>query len=193
VTVSALVKSGLLLQLSLYPLLNHRELFQRNREFWHWNREFYLAKSKLSPDEVFGTHRGFFYLFVAPDDLFAIELVGEPQTVVLIPGGRPQHVGNKRVCDGLNWALVGLAHSPCAKRTKNAMLILLDICSMYGGLWYGASEASFETKASGESLTRVGNRRGVIGDDGRSIRINQWNGNGYTVAEYVADSRNLSR
>jgi hypothetical protein len=31
---------------------------EQGREIPAKNREFYLAKSKLSPDEVFGTHRG---------------------------------------------------------------------------------------------------------------------------------------
>ncbi len=49
------------------PLLGFRLKFptQRNREFFRWNREFLLRnrefcqpKSKSSPDEVFGTHKG---------------------------------------------------------------------------------------------------------------------------------------
>jgi putative transposase len=39
------------------PTQRNRELFWPNREFWRRNREFYLPKSKPSPDEVFGAHR----------------------------------------------------------------------------------------------------------------------------------------
>jgi hypothetical protein len=41
-----------------------------------------------------------------------------------------------------------------------------------GGLYYGAREASFEAKASEDSLAGVGGRRGVFVTGGRCIRGN---------------------
>jgi hypothetical protein len=40
-----------------FPTQWNRELFRRSSECSTGNREFRLAKSKSSPDEVFGTHR----------------------------------------------------------------------------------------------------------------------------------------
>src|ERR1039457_3567062 len=40
-----------------FPTQRNRELFRRNRELFSRNREIYSAKSKITPDEVFGTHK----------------------------------------------------------------------------------------------------------------------------------------
>jgi hypothetical protein len=52
-----------------------------------------------------------------------------------------------------------------------------------GGRYYGAREARFETKASKESRTDGGNRRGVFGDGGRRIRRDRADSKS-TVASY---------
>jgi hypothetical protein len=61
-----------------------------------------------------------------------------------------------------------------------------------GGLYYGAREASFEAKASEDSLACIGDRRGVFVAGRQCSRGNWRSGNRYPVVGHCSASRNHS-
>jgi hypothetical protein len=73
--------------IAIFPAQQNKELFRQNTEFWRGNSEYHVAKPKLSPDLVFGTHR------LPPQ--CDIELMAQKQVLSLKPSPRLEQIADE--------------------------------------------------------------------------------------------------
>jgi hypothetical protein len=70
----------------------------------------------------------------------------------------------------IHFISIGLVYCPRRRKNATGTDTLGTTFGDVGGLYYGAREASFEAKASEDSLTGIGGRRGVFVAGGQCIR-----------------------